>query len=99
MAAACASIPRQPADSLNTCHVGRSLSLQVAIVVVVDSDVIEDRNAPQSKAAMLRKTRFVLACPLLVIGIAFVLPPLRADAGRPARVRRPLFWNAWQTAM
>lgn len=42
------------------------------MVVVVALEAIEERDSPES-AMMLRKTRFVLACPLLVIGVAIVL--------------------------
>ena len=58
--------------ALNACHVGRSLSLRLAMVDFVAVDATKDSDSP-ALAAMLRKTRFVLACPLLVIGIGCVL--------------------------
>jgi hypothetical protein len=67
-----ATIPHYPGGGLNACHVGRSLSPRVAMVVVVAIQVIEHRDCLEL-TSMLRKTRFVLACPLLVIGVAVVL--------------------------
>ncbi len=42
------------------------------MVVFVVVDAMRNSDSP-ALAAMLRKTRFVLACPLLVIGIGIVL--------------------------
>lgn len=42
------------------------------MVVFVAVDATDDSDSP-ALADMLRKTRFIVACPLLVIGIGFVL--------------------------